>query len=79
MIDKNGIPLKVGDWVLYPWWNNTKFEYEYFCDRIISISKKYDDIIFVNKLGSSTAYLTEKMPHNKVKREQLLFLKRLES
>ena len=79
--DKTGIELKVGDWVLYPWWNDDSRKYDYFCNKIrrIPSEEKFCDIVFVHSdTGSSTPSLVEKMPKNKKERDLMLFLKKLE-
>ena len=76
MKDKNGNKLKIGDWVLYPWWNEKTQRYDYFYNRIL---KCCDSLTYVHSPASpSSTDLLEKLPMNKKKREQILLLRKLE-
>jgi len=54
MKDKNGNKLKIGDWVLYPWWNEKTQRYDYFYNRILNKlpmnKKKREQILLLRKL-----------------------------
>jgi hypothetical protein len=77
--DKHGVQLKIGDWVLYPWWSEACGDSLLF-GQIRKISNYEPDTIFVhpNMRGVSTASRTEKLPDDAQEREQVIFLRKLE-
>jgi hypothetical protein len=78
MIDKFGTSLKVGDWIYYHYWNETWGSY---AAKIMDIcwggaAVKFKHINNCLIIRDKTNI--EKLPKNKAKREQFLFLKKLE-
>ena len=82
--DKHGNELKVGDWVLYPWYNRYENRTYYLCEKITKLGDAEDDnIVYAHTKngkieGANTASKCEKMPDNEQERNNLIFLRQLE-
>jgi len=74
--DKNGTELKVGDWILYPWWTGHKTELLF--GTIKRISGINSLRVHPSTSGISTPSLTEKLPSDKKEREQIILLRKFE-
>jgi hypothetical protein len=79
MIDKFGTSLKVGDWILYHYWNEFTGG-AFYAAKITMIWGTGNTVDFIhNDARVARDYSDiEWLPKDKKKREQILFLKKLE-
>ena len=79
--DRYGKILHIGDWVLYPWKDvdADMDEYAFYHGQIIRFNTSHTWTYVWNDISPSTTRYLEKLPKNEKKREQILFLRKLEN